>query len=64
MKHEELIYYALVGVRAEREAAWKEYLETRRAGDEERGDRLADIYTKLDEDELEIATMEVTDDEY
>lgn len=63
MTKEEVFYWALIGVRAERENAWKEYLKARRTGDGELADRMAKVYTQLDEKDIEIATMEVSDDE-
>lgn len=63
MSKEELVYFALIGVRAEREKAWQQYLDASRSGNKEQRDCIGSIYTKLDEKELEIATMEVSDDE-
>lgn len=58
MSNDELIQWAYIGIRSEKNAAWNDYLAARRVGNTKLQERMRSVFDRLNEAEMKLAEME------
>ena len=58
MSTDELIQWAYIGIRHEKNAAWNDYLAARRVGNTKLQERMRSVFDRLNEAEMKLAEME------